>query len=194
MIQKEVRVIIPRLDEPVGFDLEVGDWVSPDGRGKSTDILFTQEGYFTSEKDYSFTLLAEFAAEENGIQSFQVPRGGVGAILQSALPLPQIAPKLGYEKIFESFIRQKPTQRQGDTPYEATRRWIYRVRTVLDEEGKIVSANYGWATDDIRFGINEDGTCRIVLKYYYNSDPHSRSLEPKEIADRQAKGLPKGDE
>jgi len=194
MIKKDVSLIIPRLGEPVGFDLEVGDWVFPDGKGKIADILFTQEGYFTSEKDYSFTLQAEFTTPEGGLQSFHIPSpyDSPSQLLRSELPPPQIAPESGYKKTFERFVRQKPTQRQGETPYQATRRWIYRIRTVLDEEGKIVSANYGWTTDDIRFGINADGTCRIVLNYYYNPAPQSRSLEPKEIANKQAKDLPKG--
>jgi len=185
MIKKEVSVNIPRVGEPIGFDLEVGDWVSPDGKGKIADILFTQEGYYTSEKDYSFNLLAEFTAEENGIQSFQVPR-----VLRSELLSPQVAPELGYERTFESFRNRKPPMKSGASPYEATRRWIYRIRTVLNEEGKIVSANYGWLTDDIIFGVNADGTFRIELKYYLNPNLKSRSLEPKEIADRQAKGIP----
>ena len=164
MIRKEVLVKIPRVDEPIGFDLEMGDWVSPDGKGKIADILFTQEGYYTSNKDYSFTLLGEFVAGENGIQSFQVPRGGAGALLRSELPPPSIAPELGHEKTFESFNRRDPSVKFGPSAVDVTRRWIYRVRTVLDEEGKIVSANYGWTTDDIIFGINADGTCRIDLE------------------------------
>ena len=31
---------------------------------------------------------------------------------------------------------------------------------------------------------------RFSFSYYWNPDPHSRSLEPKEIADQQAKYLP----
>ncbi|MCL1909370.1 MAG: hypothetical protein FWG05_00370, partial [Kiritimatiellaeota bacterium] len=68
--------------------------------------------------------------------------------------------------------------------FDETRRWIYRIRTEVDEDGKIISANYGWMTKDFQIG-NPTGTLGvIVLNYYHNPDPHSRSLEPKEITNR----------
>jgi len=189
MSKKEIKAVFPRLDEPVGFDLEIGDWVFPDGKGKVTDILLTGEGHYNTVNDYSFRVTVEFAGNLNGIQSFYVPKEGAGTLLRSELPPPPIAPESGYEKLFERSIRRLPVDRRFPASSDETRRWIYRIRTKVDENGKIISANYGWMTKDFSFG-NPNGVGVIVLNYYYNPDPKSRSLEPKEIADRQIKTYP----
>ena len=186
MQQKEVRAIFPRLDEPIAFDLEVGDWVFPDGQGKIADMFITGEGFFTSPNDYSFRVIGKFQGEHNGWQSFIFPKEGAGALLRSELPPPPIAPETGYANSFERSVRRFPHDKRFPLSYEETRRWIYRIRTGVDEEGKIIYANYGWMTQDIKIG-NPANKGIIELKYYYNPDPHSRSLEPKKIADRQGK-------
>jgi len=190
MRKREVRAIFPRLKEPVGFDLEIGDWVFPDGKGKIADIRLTGNGHYVSVNDYSFEVVVEFSGKFDGIQSFHVPKGGAGALLKSELPPPPIAPESGYEKTFERSIRRLPSDKWFPASSDETRRWIYRIRTEVDEERKIISANYGWMTKDFSFG-NPNGIGVIVFNYYYNPDPKSRSLEPKEIADRQAKDIPK---
>ena len=191
MRQREIKAIFPRLDEPVGFDLEIGDWIFPDGQGKIADMMLIGGGHHTSPNDYSFYLSAEFSGEHNGIQSFYVPQEGVDAFLRSDLPPPPIAPESGYENTFELSTKRLPTDKRFP-PFDETRRWIYRIRTVVDDDGKIISANYGWMAKNISIG--HAGTGVIILNYYHNPDPHSRSLEPKEIADRQTKDLPKGGE
>ena len=193
MQQKKVDAVFPRLNEPVGFDMEIGDWVSPDGKGQTADIFMTAEGFYNSPKDVSMTMRAEFSGELNGIQSFHVQSSeDATQLLKSVLPVPPIAPETGYKNTFECFTRTLPTERYGTWSLDMTRRWIYRVRVEVDEDGKIVSANYGWLTSDFTFSSNK-GTGKIAFTYYYNPNPQSRSLEPKEIADRQVKNLPGGD-
>ena len=193
MREIEVNVKFPRLDAPVGFDLEAGDWVSPHGKGKIADIFLTGKGYYNSPNEYAFNMFAEFPNEHDGIQSFHVPSlpDAPTQLLRSELPPPPIAPESGYEKTFERFTKRIPADRwSGTTSRDDTRRWIFRVRTKVEENGNIVSANYGWMTKDI-VGASNEGKGRFALTYYYNPDPKSRSLEPKEIADRQAKDMPK---
>ena len=40
MYAKYVQANLPRLGEPVGYDLMVGDWVAPNGKGAKDDIVF----------------------------------------------------------------------------------------------------------------------------------------------------------
>jgi len=132
-------------------------------------------------------LSANFSGEHNGIQSFSINQIITGPSPRSELPPPPIAPINGYEKTFEYYARRVPTDRwHGTTSRDDTRRWIYRIRTEVDEDGNIIAANYGWMTKDI-IGASNEGKGRFILAYYYNPDPQSRSLEPKEIADRQNK-------
>jgi len=192
----EVNITFPRLDEPVGFDLEVGDWVAPDGKGKTADILLTGTGFYNSPIEYSFNMVAEFSNQHDGIQSFHVPSlpDAPTQLLRSDLPPPPIAPDAGYEKSFERWTRRVPTDRwHGNTSRDDRRRWIFRIRTKVDDKRNIIAANYGWMTKDI-VGASNEGKGRLAISYYYNPDPHSRSLEPKEIADRQVKDLPKGED
>jgi hypothetical protein len=63
---------------------------------------------------------------------------------------------------------------------------------VTNEVGEIVSANVGWME---RGGTNvsgeKDGSLGVGIEYYYNPDPHSRSLEPEALAKQQAKDFDK---
>ena len=176
--------ILPRLYESVGYDLEIGDWVFPDGKGKITDMLITTDGHFTNNQDFSLEMTVEFTGELNGIQPFNYPVNAAGMPLRSELPPPAVAPENNYVKIIKMTSRRTPPEKWSVNSYDETRKWIFRTRTTVDENGEIVSAHYGWTTEDINFGIfNEQGL--LTFFYYYNPDPHSRSLEPKEIADRQ---------
>ena len=182
---KEVWMIFPRFDEPVGFDLGIGDWVFPDGKGINTDMLIKSDGHHVSKNDYSFNVSIEFVGEHNGMQSFYYPKIDSPSIpLRSELPPPSIAPSSDYENMFSRSIRRLPSENRRPRASDDTRKWIYRIRTEVDEGGNIVSANYGWMTKDFYIG-NSTGVGGIGFYYYYNPDPHSRSLEPKEIADRQ---------
>ena len=184
--KKDVVARFPRLGAPIGYDLEIGDWVFPDGKGKNADMLLTAEGFYNDRRDYSFQMSIEFTGEFNGIQSFHYPQDGVGALLRSELPPPAVAPELGYVKTVNGFAHCLPPARWGASPLDKNRKWIFRIRTEVDDDGNVVSANYGWMFDDIIFGINSSlGIPCIMLKYYHNPNPHSHSLEPKEIADRQ---------
>ena len=45
---KKVQADIPVLNQPCGYDLEVGDWVMPYGKGINQDFIFT---VYTNVKD-----------------------------------------------------------------------------------------------------------------------------------------------
>jgi len=195
MILKDISTYPPRQDEPIGFDLEIGDWVFPDGKGKITDLLVTAQGVRTSLSVFSYSLSVEFLGENNGFIFIYSPPKDTGSLLKSELLPPQIAPETGYEKIINHFARQSPEEHRPTSTRDNTRRLIFRVRTEVDENGKIVSANYGWSNNDLYIAIkpNGKGITGFSLDYYYNPDSQSRSLEPKEIADKQIKELPGGE-
>ena len=192
MIRKDINAFPPRQGEPVGFDLEVGDWVFPDGKGKITDMLVTAEGKNNSMTDFSYLLSVEFLGENNGFYLYNFPPKGVDLSLRSELLPPQLAPETGYnEKLIEHFARSSLEHKWGISSRDGTSKLIFRVRTVVDDEGNIVSANYGWTSTDLYIAQRSNGITGFSLNYYYNPDPKSRSLEPKEIADRQVQALPK---
>lgn len=188
MVVKEVNVTFPRLDEPVGFDFEIGDWVVPDGKGKITDVLLTAKGHYVSDRDYLFSVSGKFTGTANGSNPFYcLPSSS--SYLKSKLPPPPVAPYSGYEPTFEIFTKWLASDKWPSSSHDENKHQIFRVRSVLDESNGIKLANYGWTVRD--FGaVPVQDKCSIIFKYYYNPDPTSRSLEPKEIADRQAKDIP----
>ena len=57
------------------------------------------------------------------------------------------------------------------------RNYFVRVRTVLDQQGKIVSALYGKIDGDIRFSPIRSKTCSLMFTYYLNPTPNDRNME-----------------
>ena len=205
MKKREFVVYAPRLDEPVGFDLEIGDLVFPEGKGKVTDILLTTCKDFVAADDFACFVNIEFVGEQSGIQSFSywTKEGPSHPIRSDLMPPSPIAPESGYTNILERFSKCSPpsewnrTRQPGHYAYNKNvwsgsfvenRKWVFRTRTVLDDDGKIIAANYGWTTTEIKLVAKPESDYKVLgfsFTYYYNPDSHSRSLEPKEIADRQ---------
>ncbi len=182
MVHRSVTLTFPRLNEAIGYDLEVADWVEPDGKGKVSDITVTARKDFISWDNYDFRVMIEFPGELNGIQSFEIPAGKFA--MKSALIPPQVAPLTGYSRSFEAWIG-RPQGGQFTTSADEKQNHIFRVRAKCDEAGEIVSANVGWIEGPINTTPTEKDLGKCYFKYYWNPDPTSRSLEPKETADRQ---------
>jgi len=165
------QVKIPALDKPAGFDLMVGDWVAPWGKGKSSDFIFTLKEvvpFVEGTKPFNYSLSVSFPNERDGIQPvFATPHKG------SDLLLPRYAPEDGYlsklEKQMAIFAEGKPMK--YDTRED--QHYFFRVRTVLDEQGRIKSALYGKISGDIKFGVN-----RVLrFNYYLNPTSLDRNME-----------------
>lgn len=158
-------VKIPELNKPFGFDLMAGDWVAPHGKGRSSDIIFALKElvpFTASTKPFDYVLTVVFPNEGDGIQSvFATPHKG------SELRLPRNAPENGYapklEKQMAIFAEGQPMK--NDTREDQN--YFFRVRTVLDEQGRIKSALYGKISGDIKFGANR------VLRFNYYLNPTS---------------------
>ena len=178
----------PRYDEAIGFDLEIGDWVEPDGKGKSSDMLLTATGQFTDYQNYDFNVSVVFPGDENGMCEFfakyQQPDYMPDEPLSVLIP-PKIAPESGYTNQFNVSIHNSPDIKPGGL-YKSKRNTIFKTRTSFDDDTGKTLANYSWTTGGIYVDISNrtEGTFKLNFSYYYNPDPHSRSLEPKEITNR----------
>jgi len=181
LVKKEVRARFPRLDEAIGFDLEMGDWVAPDGKGKTADIMLKAARRWVSVFDMDYTVDFVFPNADDGLLRFTVSENAYG--MKSDLVPPHRAPDNGYTNQFQAFIHRTEGIRHAS--YSDGNRWVFRVRTVRNEEGEITSVHYGWMTRDIAASPTKDTLGYVSLFYYWNPDSTSRSLEPKEIAERQ---------
>ena len=119
MYAKAVNLGVPVFNRPVGFDLEAGDWVVPNGNGATTDFLFTVT---------NSTIVVSFPNAGDGIQGFTRDWNlGVSGLVSL-----HEAPIDGYQPKYEKTQMPNPD-----------RIYYFRVRTVLDENGNVKSALYG---------------------------------------------------
>lgn len=52
---------------------------------------------------------------------------------------------------------------------------------MTDRDGNIARANVGWVRSDIVLKGHQKGTIQVALRYYFNPNPESRSLEPANL-------------
>jgi len=155
------RLRLPEMGKPIGYDLMVGDWVGPYGKGVSTDIFFKEESYRKSSDQYSDVVTVNFPNPGDGIQVFELPEAQQGGEFRS----PHKAPTTGYQ----SEYRRECSAGLGQAEkyeFDPHRIYLFRVRTVLNHDGQVVSAHYGKIYGDF-----------MQFRYYLNPTPNDLNLE-----------------
>jgi hypothetical protein len=190
---------IPDQGKPVGFDLMVGDWVSPYGKGIMPDFIFRLDSAPTKTmtnwygnlprpvKLYDNKLTIQFSNEGDGIQFVKALGGG--------LRLPRLAPTDGYQPTSSKrdWLEQATNQlnrpfAKWQSDYNKDANYFFRVRTKKDAAGNIVSALYGKIYGDFSQDL---GHGKIYFFYYLNPEPNSRNMEfdPKQNLFKNLKPL-----
>ncbi len=161
---------IPATNTPVGFDLEIGDWVSPFGKGNTADFIFTDQEKtpFTSmSQPYDVVWTLSFSNKGDGIQSVMVPKNA-----SSKLRLPRYAPENGYQTTVVQQI-SRCGEKASHGACGEDQNYFFRVRSVLDEQGNVKSALYG----KIAGPIECSQTGRLQFTYYLNPRVNDRNME-----------------
>ena len=181
---------IPVQGEWVGYDFQMGDWIRPHGNGKIADVRFrfktSFNGWKSSDKDMANSRQINSDLSESEIRffygkwdgeleiSFPNPKEGLCEekdrfLAYSTMKMPHSAPADGYQ----------PEWRYMDNTYSPTNArenvgFFLRTRVRLDDEGRIISANYSKVIGDFSFSP-ANGAMRFV--YYFNPVPNDRNLE-----------------
>lgn len=181
---KEIEALVPAVGAPVGYDLEKGDWVAPYGVGVRTDFVFTTVGQYESAVNYEGQLLLCFPGQGDGAVAFDSDPAQWNPEQYSELRMPYEAPESGYgPRLAWRNARTTDTQSRRDAPSVFVDEsnlhvgFFFRIRTVLDAQGKVLSANYGKIYGPVSSRTFEGGKCRIRLTYYLNPTPLDRNLE-----------------
>jgi hypothetical protein len=149
---------------PVGFDLELMQWLPPRGTGKKADLIIRvtgkQVGWKISKEDLAWHLQMKEQSPEEIADWYGIwqntlvvtfPNPGDG-IVRSAkywpyckLKIPHRAPDDGYFP--ELRLEQSPREYGPVTTYDRLELpkncgFYLRVRTQLNSDGKVVAANY----------------------------------------------------
>lgn len=189
MVRHSISTDMPVADKEVSFDLEVGDWTAPYGKGTVADISFLSQLQFETRSNFKVDVSAFFDDPLSGFLQFSAPRMEDFRKTHSQLMPCQSAPDADYEKKLSLFLSHNPKE-WTRTHEKPDNNYIFRTRVATNTIGKIVRANYAWTVGDIKVDTNDGKRPWIEFTYYYNPDPNSRSLEPKDIADQQAKDIP----
>jgi hypothetical protein len=164
---------VPEIGKTFGYDLVIGDWVVPHGKGQKADFNFTFEltrPYTSPVKPFDALLIVTFSNEDDGIQSVIAdPRSG------SVLHMPRYAPENGYEP--QLLLRKYREEGKAIVSnWREDQNYFFRVRTVK-KDGRIVSALYGKIDGSISFDFFHSPTATIAFGYYLNPEPNSRNME-----------------
>jgi hypothetical protein len=171
MYVRHITLKIPELNKAVGFDMEKGDWVLPYGKGINSDFIFHAERRINTGEDFDVVIKINFSNSLDGVQ-----KQHLGDVSGSTLTSPQLAFLENYDQELRLEKSAGGGRRKG---WETDKKinYIYRVRSHIDKEGRLVSANYGKICGGITKGGELAEKLWLDFTYYYNSNPQSRSLE-----------------
>ena len=173
-VKKTGWINVPKQDTPIGYDLEVGDWVAPYGKGKVSDFIFTVKSKFKAMNDRESSYVLTFKNDKDGIFEYSPIKNS-----QSVFAFPYKCPVNGFKQKLFKYIRSLPGDKGGFRIEENLKRnntYLFRVRTKINSQGDITSANYGIVSSEIMVYADDKKTL-IKFSYYFNPDKHSRSLE-----------------
>lgn len=152
------------IGDKVGYDLQVGDWVKPYGKGVIGDMIFQKKGDFNYPLPdiYKQEISVTFANKKDGIIPFEV---GLPRHRNTKLMSAYKAPLEGYLNSWQQTIAKNES---GEliSNRKRERNYYLRVRTKVDESGKIVSAHYGKIYGDF-----------MSFYYYFNPSLNDRNIE-----------------
>lgn len=158
----DVQLLLPVLNEPVGYDLFVDDWVVPYGEGKISDLLFQYSGKVDrTEVDANL-----FVSMGNGGFS-RFSMNDDGSVLKSGYRAPPDPSE--YEDRLVHRIKRSVVDEVllSESTYQEGVGYYLLLRPVYDSDGNLKEAYYGKLYDDIRFQPTINGKCAVKFSAFY---------------------------
>ena len=190
MYAKKVKTRIKKTPESLGYDLLVGDWVSPAGKGVVSDFIFQVDGFIKDQQNYQVNLSLSFLHNADGLVPFTYPHKPTDPDLPngSKLLVPHQAPENGYSlsNTWHKSHTQNPDVYVHNPTMDDCHKPIvfrFRIRSSTNESGIITNAYYGklgsvdfwpaggfWPKGDPQEGY-------LTFTYGLNPTPNDRNLE-----------------
>ena len=166
-------IFTKKLNQWLGFDIHMSDFVYPYGNGKISD--------FEIKIDWDGKWLPDYTGMGISIR-FVVPFSGYYEIpIQSVSKLkgPYVADnEKEYQKtavFFEKVVNSSERIRKS---YDQSKCWVVRSRCKVDKDGNLISSNYS-VIHKISFCGEIDGSGGVRVTGVYNPTPNDTNLEPK---------------
>jgi hypothetical protein len=154
----------------VAFDLEKGDWVEPYGKGINGDLIVNFDHRWTDPWTGFRKMELTFGTNTlDGVRRFKADEfSKLWSIYE--------APLDGYEKSVSWSCEAWRNKKDVVNEPPPDEYYVFRVRTVVDEKGQIVKANYGKIYGPVKYGFLGDHL-KLGIMYYFNPEVNSRNLE-----------------
>lgn len=171
---------VPVYDEWIGFDCEKYDFVSPYGQGVKNDMLLrfalnnptVDDYHMTMEVSFTNNLYAgAYEMERTKTSEFEsVYHADTNAV---------------YRQTFSYRFDQSPVKvPEYTTQLNSNRYLVFRTRTKVDSEGRLVSALYGKIYGDWNF-VGPGGMS--MSQFVFNTRPNDTNLEDEHTAEYSRK-------
>jgi hypothetical protein len=164
MYGRRAQIEIPAADAEFGYDLIEADWVAPHGKGKSPDFIFRVGRRFNAYDDFNASLALTFPNKGDGIQIVVAD-----PLYGSDLRLPRLAPTEGYQNRLVINRSRHGSEVVGEDHLSPTN-YFFRVRTVLDINGNVISCMYGKIQRPLVVDLIGSKTATILFEYALNPD------------------------
>ncbi len=158
----EIR--IPNFDEPLGFDLEKHDWVSPEGKGRVADMVVRFE---PTGDDVPFRKLSvEFPGAMNG--AYVRKKDGYSILKSDYHAMTN--------GVYETRLANEDGMRgPAHILLGADDYLVFRIRSKVDHNGKVVSAMYGKIYGPFDYFVNSRNKMRLIS--FLNPTDNDTNLE-----------------
>jgi len=165
---------IPSEGSWLGFDLERQSWVNPHGEGRVSDVLIRFRNNVVNSQT-KFTATMEVCFTNNAHAGFYVCKKDLSSEMLSDYTANTNAEYIT-SKVF-SLHRLGKQRIDGSLSEDSY--LVFRTRTKVDSQGRLISAHYGKIYGRWGFyrGMRTSGI-------WFNPEPNSTNLEDKETADR----------
>lgn len=161
------------------YDLMMGEWLPPFGKGKVADMEFTRIPHqdlgevvgVAGVKGHSYrdAVAVKFVGADNGFVECRPPSGACLKI--------RTAPEDGYKPDYQCW-RGRGSDLKYEMSYDEKRCFCFRIRTLRNDEGEIAEAYYGKIYSDIKIYTGYDhGIHGVLFAYYLNPTSLDRNLE-----------------
>ena len=162
---------IPVYDEWVGFDFERRMWVPPYGDGRFSDVLLKfGRTLVNRQTDYKMTMDVSFTNNPfAGCYKMTKDEFSERKTVYNAMPKSDFCAALSYIQ------ERHPDSPRNDNRIGKDSYLVFRTRTKIDEDGKLISAHYGIISGQWSFFDT-----MLSGGYLFNPIPNDTNLEDAE--------------
>ena len=165
---------IPSYGTWLGYDMELADWTKPNGKGLHADMLLKFTAREVSGSDFGYKMEISFTnnpyagvykREKDGFSAFKYD--------YSADTNATFASTIEFETVYNRDVTRRKWNVLDENSY-----LVFRTRTSVDSEGKLVSAHYGWIAGHWTGHWMFQQSHEIILPgVFFNQKPNDANLE-----------------